>query len=143
MRTQSNVKVNILDLSTIEENALTFINENLLKDKEQATGADVFGGTHGVVETDEGIYYLCSEGVGNNTPISEDNPIVFDIYHRTETGIGIFPSCSYKLRIDKLDEHMSDSYVPLNEFIRSFGARLDDNFYQWERKLANIAVEVN
>ena len=143
-RVESTVKVNILDLSSLEENAIKFINENVVKDGDLAVSANAYGGTHGIVETDEGTYYLCSEGVGMDSPVTNDNPIVLEFHYNTESGgMSIFPACSMKLTIDKIDEVIADNYVPLHEFIRSFGSRLEDNYRQWDQKLRKIAVEVD
>ena len=104
-RMESTVKVNILDLSSLEENAINFINTNVVKDGDLAVSANAYGGTHGIVETDEGTYYLCSEGVGMDTPVTNDNPIVLEFHYNTESGgMSIFPACSKKLTIDKIDE---------------------------------------
>ena len=135
-RPTSSIMVQVLDVTPLEQSALEYLKSH---DHADAIGAETRF-KHGIVTTDEGVFHLCDEGVGDDNPITEDNPMEFFFYHRTEGGSAIMPSASIK--IADLSKYATDEYVPLNEFIRTFGSRLDSNYFQWERKFQMVGGAV-
>lgn len=85
------------------------------------------------------LYLLCSEGVGTDT--TEDDPIEIDIWKGDRTNedgsttFDMFPALSAKLPPSAVAKYPVSHSVDLADFIRSFGARLESNFWTWHRTL--------
>ena len=76
-------------------------------------------------------------------PISEDNPIKLDIHTETKNSDGsrswaFYPRWQTALHGDDIEEYFSDEGVPLEDFVRVFGARLEGNFWGIVRFLQSI-----
>jgi hypothetical protein len=136
IRPASSIMVRILDVTTLEESALEYMKSH---NHEDAIKAET-GYRHGIVTTNEGVFHLCDEGVGDDNPITDDNPVEFFFFQRTENSFAMMPTASIK--IGNLSEYVTDEYIPLNEFIRTFGSRLDSNYFQWERKFQMVGGAV-
>ena len=98
----------------------------------------------GFIETGEGLFILDNDGVGNNHPITADKPYTLEFYsERTSTNeegeestsLSMMPSCEMKLNDQDLRSHATGDTKPLDEFIRTFGDRLERNYYNWEQHL--------
>lgn len=97
----------------------------------------------GIIRHGDDIYWLDKEGVMITKPISEDNPIKLDIHSRTKNGDGsqswtMYPRWQTTLHGDDIEEYFSDEGVPLEDFVRVFGDRLEGNFWGIVRFLQSI-----
>jgi hypothetical protein len=145
-RIPSTVVVTPLDLSDVEESAAEYLTKHREVDGKSAVTKTSTGHTWGIVETPHGIYALCTEGVGPDHPITDEKPLTVELWVReyadTEQDfISMFPACSQKLRPDDLRERATGEPVPLEDFIRTFGGRLEANYSGW-RVLLEKALEV-
>jgi hypothetical protein len=131
-----------LDLSALEADALEYVNQHReIDEKEPLSGVHV-GHQWGIVDTPLGLYALCDEGVGRARPVSDEHPALMDIYedaHQNEYGetyLSIVPCATLRATEADLRKAAEDGeQVPLQEFIRTFGARLDQNYEEWRRTL--------
>ena len=99
----------------------------------------------GIIRHGDDVYWLDTEGVIITQPISEDNPIKVGVRSHTKqdsggTSISMFPRWQIKLYGDDLMEYFSDEGVPLEDFVRRFGARLESNFWGIVGFLRDIKV---
>lgn len=145
------VEVTLLDLSTVEVDALDYLRreaqvarEHGQPDKQMPEKVRA-GEAWGVVETSHGLYALCTEGVGPGHPITDDDPLLVDIFverHEEDgdkTFIAMFPSCQARLKPEDLREKMTGEKVNLAEYVRTFGARLESNYESWRQLLETAA----
>ena len=141
-RKASKYEVQLLDFTPLTERAKEFINQNRSEDK-QVTACTVRW-TLGYIETNEGLFILDNDGVGNNHPITADKPYGLEIYgERTYTNengkevteYDMMPSCRLQLSDKAIRDHATGERQPLDEFIRTFGDRLERNYYNWEQHL--------
>lgn len=97
-----------------------------------------FGWDIGRIDTTEGTFILCTEGVGGPKPLEEE-----------PYEIGVYPVWSDKdsfawapIALAHLKpEHVGDlpyTEVNLADFIRKFGERLEGNFNLWNNRLSPI-----
>lgn len=99
----------------------------------------------GIIRHGDDVYWLDTEGVIVTQPISEDNPIKVNVRSHIDHGDGksshsMFPKWQITLQGDDLVEYFSDEGVPLEEFVRSFGQRLESNFWGIVEFLRSIKV---
>ncbi len=99
----------------------------------------------GFIRHSKNIYWLDREGVIFTLPIDEDNPVVLPFYTHTDHGdgkssTGMFSCASVKLDGDDLEQYIGDEGVPLENFVRSFGQRLEGNFWGIVEFLRDIKV---
>jgi len=134
-RTPTKVMVTILDLSPLESEALKMLDKKRFP---EATSMEVGFTPHGFVETPQGLYALCQEGVGNANPITESNKYEVDFYARYENGGYCFPAVTGCLDADELRQYATTEKVNLADFIRKFGARLESNYDQWRQTLEKV-----
>jgi len=110
----------------------------------QAVARDVHGESHAdslkyysrggaLVRTNQGVAYLCTEGVGWFVDKETDQ---IEVQYYTGLGYG-FVDVSYT----KLLECLSDETAELGDFIRTFGSRLDVNFSLWKEAMRGISQE--
>jgi hypothetical protein len=76
-----------------------------------------------VANGNKGIATVCSEGVGW---FVDDNGLLPVNYH-----VGQFGSGYVDITPEELMPLISDETIDLADFIRSFGDRLENNFYSW------------
>ena len=80
-------------------------------------------GMIGFVETPVGFYVLDDEGCGHLDPISDlDKIIELDFY------VGFYNSGVFKITLGDLLELPIKKELPLHDFVRSFGSRLERNY---------------
>ena len=93
----------------------------LLKSKD--ADYDVKAQTMAVINTADGVATVCDEGVGWFAN-DEGKYLILGYY-------GAFHEPSFLITAEELMSIMSDEIVYLDEFIRSFGARLETNYDIW------------
>ena len=87
---------------------------------------------YGYVLTKNGLFAFCTEGVGSEAAITEDNKLNIDLYPRySENSSSGMPVGSLELTDTELIMLPTLREVPLEEFIRTFGRRLDCNYNIW------------
>ena len=142
-RNPSNLVVRLLDFSPLNVSALEFVNAQEVE-KEQPKSTDCKPlNSYGFMETEDGTYVLCSEGVGSSHPLSEEHPYELDFFtervgedNPSTRFIGIMPSCTIKIKTtNMLHDYATGDTMPLHDFIRTFGDRLETNYYNWVRHL--------
>jgi len=87
----------------------------------------------GIIRHGDDVYWLDREGVIVTQPIDEDNPVVLPFYTHRDHGdgkssSGVFSCAEAKFHGDNLEQYIGDEGVPLENFVRRFGARLESNF---------------
>lgn len=146
-RQPSTIMVTPLDLSDVETGAAEWLTKHREIDGKSAVTKMRVGHVHGIVETPAGLYALCTEGVGPDHPVTDEKPLQIDLYieRYADSGdgdfISMFPSCSQKLDPADLRERATGEPVPLHDFIRTFGGRLEANYSGW-KQLLDKAMEV-
>jgi len=139
-RIPSKYTVHLMDFSEHTQTALEVYN----KDREVKATACTPRDRHGFIDTDDGMFVLCSEGVGNRDPISEEHPYQLEFFHerRNDDGItfGIGACVLMPFEEDGLRKCATGETQPLHEFIRTFGDRLDTNYIQFEQWLDNYST---
>ena len=112
-----------------------------LEENEVATCAN----GEGIIRHVNNVYWLDTEGVIVTQPISEDNPIKLPIRSHIDHGDGhsthsMFPKWEVKLHGDTIEKYINSEGVPLENFVRSFGQRLESNFWGIVEFLRDIKV---
>lgn len=146
-RKTTDAEVTLLDLSEVEACALTFLREKAERDGTDMPSSVKVGYRWGCFGCPDGsLYALCDEGVGTAKPITDDDPLVVDVYvdgyegQKSGSFISIFPAASVNLGPDRVRQYRTGERVNLAEFIRTFGARLDSNYESWRRKFVAEGV---
>ena len=146
-RKPSEVEVTRVDLRDCEAEALKYLRAHAETDRNLGSKTVKMPETvgismkYGIVEVGGEVYALCEEGVGPDYPITAEKPLAVDVYITRHEGDGdkafipMFPACSLKLTGEMLRERAIGESVPLHEFVRSFGARLEGNYESWRRLL--------
>lgn len=87
------------------------------------------------------VYVLNSEGVGPDKPVTEQHKLVVALHGSTKTENGesfsMFPDMEATMSLAELTPFMTEETVDLADFIRSFGGRLESNFWLWHRTLTH------
>ena len=101
-----------------------------LEDNEVAEATD----HEGIIRHDDNIYWLDEEGVIACTPVSDDLPIRLDFFKHTDKGEGKTTFCvisqwGANFGPEKIEDYLKDDAVPLESYVRRFGARLEGNFW--------------
>ena len=139
-RIPSKYMVHLMDFTHLNEVALEHYN----KDREVKATACKTMYRHGLIETTDGMFVLCDEGVGNKYPVSMENPYQLDFWQERKeddvTHLGISPCLYMRFEEENLRECVTGETQPLHEFIRTFGDRLDTNYMNFERWLDNYAT---
>lgn len=140
-RTPTNIEVTPLDFSEREADALEVVR------KTYPDATHVNFEKVGIVRTNEGIFALCTEGVGSADPISEDNPLIVDVSHETRNPdgkggtFGAMPCVTLSLDAEGAEQYATGEPVNLAEFVRTFGNRLHQNYEGWRRTLEAATQE--
>lgn len=124
-RTPSGITVTVPDISAPLAQALQAFNKEQLEDGELPASELTFG-TFGYVLTKQGMFVLCTEGVGDSKPITPDNRYEVDL-HTPNTAL----VCAIKFTDTELIMLPTAREVPLEDFIRQFGGRLESNYSIW------------
>lgn len=127
-RIASGVTLTRLDLASKKAETDAFI--------KQAKGEEYtarYGYAYAVAEVDGVLYALCTEGVGQ--PVTEDEPLVIDVYAEKPGRMAIMPVAQMTLTPAEVREIATGEQVRLEDFVRSFGARLEANYSLWANRL--------
>ena len=151
-RLDSNVTVTLLDMEKLE--ALALIKANANQRKQPRRNCDpppkdwdrvrAYGGQLAIGEDLDGnVFLLNTEGVGSKEPLHDDpdkEGAFVDFHAERDTEDGgttgtMFPVCTAELKLKDINEMDVTGTKKLSEFIREFGARLENNFDLWNRTL--------
>ena len=137
------ITVQVLDMSALELQALNFRKIS----RPECYEARIHGGEVAIHKSKNGhLYSICTEGVGQI--VSADEPIELNFhgsYHvYNEDGeinpnshtFDMFPFASIELDNEELKSYPVKEEVDLADFVRTFGARLESNFWLWYNTLA-------
>lgn len=114
--------------------------DKVTEDVKEEHGAFETGfGPYAVAEHGGTLYVLNTEGVG--WVVTDEDPLQLDLYKKTEGRISIFPSLRATLTPAEVRELVTDTEVDLADHVRRFGARLEDNFWLWFRRLSAASKE--
>lgn len=99
----------------------------------------------GLVKNSEGKTYLInSEGVGSNVSLDEQPDEILWYSERKgdekTTYFSIVPVAKSTYTLDEMLAIPVIRELPLDEFIRTFGQRLDNNYHIWEKFLSKKAI---
>lgn len=78
-----------------------------------------------VMDANEKFYTLCTEGVGWGVNDNGEMVILSSMFD------------DYEFATEDVIDCISDETEDLADFIRTFGARLDSNFYQWQNRIGD------
>ena len=137
-RKASKIKVNILDLSGKEKEMFDFAqSKDPRKDLDSTKATD----TWGYVETPNGIYLLCDEGVGSRERVSEENPARFEFrryFKKDESTVSVELGSYACLSMNDEDllQLPVKKITTLDKFIRIHNDRLESNYRQWQDYLS-------
>ena len=134
----SDVVVTVIDLKPSFEEIREKLNQNEDKKIDTLEGR---GGKVGYVDTPEGLYVLCAEGVGGYV----HNDYEAECYAGYDHGdgsktIGMFPICMMRLQDDEIRNAPVLAKVNLAKFIRTFGSRLEMNFKLHNDELSRFSL---
>jgi hypothetical protein len=129
-RRQSNIMVHVIDHARINADMTAYYRDKH-PDAEDDVRVEVSFHPYGYVDTPQGMYVLCNEGVGNASPMLDSETYRFDGYVQRDHSFAIMPEIASVLTAREIREHDTGERVPLSEFIRRFGARLDQNHDSW------------
>lgn len=132
------VEVHVLDLSDLIQEALDF----RLKTNPDCVSASVYGGKWAVAQDKSGnLWVLCTEGVAYH--ITKEEPMEFEFHGQYKddadssvTRIDMFPFASTTKTEEELWLYPTSEVVDLADFVRSFGDRLENNFWTLYRELS-------
>ncbi len=133
MRIISKHLVWVLDLEPLRKGAEEYLKtKDMLADDETVMPLV----PHGIVEVKGQHFLLNNEGIGQSTPIdSEPTELLWYVRKHdaegNESGFSLMPTLGQKVTFDKLAPCVTKSRIPLNEFVRTFGSRLDINVSEW------------
>ena len=145
---ESDVVVEVVDLTDLTENVLGYANEHLDDNNPTWDEVSVYGGKHAKAYDPDGkLFVLNTEGVGGSKPVSEEHPVEIE-FHASRKGdnggrVGsMLPVAAASLTDSDIEEFPVVEKVKLTEFIREFGSRLENNFDSWNRVLSLEVEEV-
>lgn len=137
------VTVKVLDLSDLEAEALEWQKER----NPDCTKVNIYGGDWAVAEKDGHLFAICTEGVGFE--VTEEEPLTLEFHGNyvardEETGeikpnvtkFDVMPFGSYDLIPQDLLDYPVAEEKDLADYVRTFGARLEDNFWLWFKELS-------
>ncbi len=135
MRSRSRMKTGIMVYRMDDEKLNKYVAESeWFSSRMEENEVGTCDSGEGIIRHGDDVYWLDTEGVIVTQPISEDNPIKVNVRSHIDHGDGksshsMFPKWQITLQGDDLAEYFSDEGVPLEEFVRSFGQRLESNFW--------------
>jgi hypothetical protein len=137
------VMVKVLDMSELEASAL----EYRQRTHPDCYNAKIYGGKTAVAEKDGKLFMICTEGVGYE--VTDEEPAYFEFHGNyvirdEETGeivsgkesFDFMPFAEVTKTPAELMSYPVVEEVDLADFIRSFGARLESNFWLWFKELS-------
>lgn len=143
MREETKVVVNILDFTPMmEQIKRRYIEQN--QDNEDEIEFSLRE-KWGFVNTKKGKIMICNEGVASAQSISEKYPFNLDVYKEKKTKTSGYTSLlpTYVLNIKDpkdIEELPVSGQEKLETFIRTFGRRLESNFWICKKFLEKIII---
>ena len=146
-RAESTYTVLPLDEETLCSEAMQTMREGIASGKSERKNEPARCWSRGwaITRTPIGIYAICEEGVGPSKTLEEgslDIEFWFESKpQKTDTGerrtMSIFPELTLSLDSEDAVEYVDITRdpVPLHEWIRTFGSRLEHNYYHWQETL--------
>lgn len=125
-RIKSNFSVMLLDMKRLKDEITAFAGDKLEKGEELYCSVD-----WGIVEVAGSHYLICNEGVGSTLSIEEEDGKI-DWHVRKPNSIELMPRFRTSVTPDDFPSICTSEILPLDEFIRSFGTRLESNYWEWE-----------
>ena len=98
-------------------------------------------GRIGYVKTPKGIFVISDEGcsVGGDDPVTESHetalPLYLEFNRNGKRSSSLFPEAEQKMDVKFIEELKTKGTENLATFIREFGARLENNFDNWNNHL--------
>ena len=138
MRTPSKIKVNVLDLTEKEKEAFDHMqNVDPREDLESVKVSQ----TWGYVETPNGIYLICKEGVGEREQVSDEYPARFQFSREfrrdgEQRSFELSPCVGISMNDEDLLCLPVKEVTTLDKFIRVYNSRLESNYEQWQDYLS-------
>lgn len=132
------VVLSLLVLDDLGDAALVKFNESRT-DEEPATSMRVGWAPYAVLVRGDRLWVVSHEGVGGE--VTDDKPLEIDLYAQWgEHKFSMMPSAVAVLdREEVLARTSPTETVDLSEHVRSFGRRLEENFWSWHA-LATVEV---
>jgi len=146
-RIESTVTVHLFSLTEADnaKNLAYYHAQQKSKDAEYQPGFVELNplGTYGYVDTADGMFVLVNEGVGASDPLKDDEKMVIELYastyenaeHEGSYTFGMFPTVGIQLTPVEIQQRATGETVPLHDFIRKFGSRLESNYRMWKNAL--------
>lgn len=133
-RAKSNITVTVPDISAPLAQALEAFNKEQLAKGELPASSLNFT-EFGYVLTKQGAFVLCTEGIGDSELITPENKAEVALFPEWEANGGksfsMAPACYLNFSDTELIMLPTAREVQLEDFIRSFGRRLEDNYHLW------------
>jgi hypothetical protein len=126
----------LLDFSRVEAQALEVARKERTEEAGKVpVGLDASFGPWAAGHLADGtVVVVCSEGVGYE--VTDESPFSLSLYARYDGGgIGIVPLMEAVMKPDDLQEYLTDETIDLADLVRTFGQRLEDNFWRLRRLL--------
>jgi len=82
----------------------------------------------GVVRTKGGWYLVCLEGVMYKLDDLDDGGAVFNLHTQSDNGFSLFPVLDVSMQPEQILDLPVSRYVPIRNFVRKFGTRLEANY---------------
>jgi hypothetical protein len=137
------VTVNVLDLTSLYADALEWLKAHKPERAAQCTGMSS-GWEKGYVKTANGdLYILDRDGIGHNSPVTDENPVIINIYADSNAVISGKPDISASLGKSDLLKLPVKATENLANFIRSFGSRLESNYRDWHSLLEPLVTPIS
>lgn len=147
------VLVDVVDFSGIEAEALQWRQET----EPDCTKASIHGGQWALGYKDGRVFAICTEGVGYE--VTDEEPLELEFHGQylkrqgaswinqagdsveapvveSVTRFDFLPFGSYSIIPEDLANFPIKETVDLADFVRTFGGRLEDNFWLWFKELS-------
>lgn len=89
--------------------------------------------TYAVAEKDGKTFVVCNEGVG--WKVTEEDPLEVAVFSSSPEGFSMFPQYRIVLSPDEVRKYATGEKIDLADLVRTFGGRLEDNFWIWHHTL--------
>jgi hypothetical protein len=143
-RRKTGVMVEVMDLT----HHISMAKAQLQDAEDSGSGRKVIDVSHrhpwGRVVVGNDVYVLCSEGVGSNQPI-DDGEYAFEVEYwgrlltdEDREVLEIYPRIKHTFTEQEVKHMPIKEEVPLEQFIRRFGQRLETNFEMWAELFSEL-----
>lgn len=129
-RSKCDAVVEVVDLTKPIEEVTAYLQKQ--KPDANIVGAETLG-DFGLVNTEEGWYFINSEGVMSRDPLADnEDGVAYTLPFYSINGDGamsFMPAVEAHLSLEKILELPTSKHVPIAEYIRKFGSRLEANYH--------------